>query len=300
MKLPAFIIVFFFCVSCRQKVIYPVGGFHYPKHASLSDSGFYFLPYKDSLSSIDSLKAVDEFRYSYAVLGEKNLSIQPSVKPTYRLTFEEWTQPITVIILTQDDLIIKRGDKHFISPYYDMGRLTEIERSLYDFIERYFPIEESKIKKPKMAAFFNAMLKQYPRLNDLNYFKELRAKCLTFPGEMSNKYFVIKRKISEKEFDRLSRLINESGFWQMPFDSDCKDIPSDAAGFVLEANTPVSYKVVTSASCLDDLRPFTKACHELVKSAGLQNEIRLIWEGAVQNADSADVSSEPLPLQKIN
>ncbi len=92
--------------------------------------------------------------------------------------------------------------------------------------------------------------------------------------------------ISENTFQTLIKLINQSDFWQLPFEVSCNNVPTDADQITLEANTKNRYKVVTWLSCPGDTSALNLACQKIINAAGLGKEIKLIWDGSVIASDS--------------
>src|SRR5688572_8970430 len=77
----------FTVISCNDdEIVYPEGGYNYPKHFEDKDTTFYFYPLKDIRSTEDSFKTAN----NYSILNgfdEYNLSLSPKDKPTFRLTY---------------------------------------------------------------------------------------------------------------------------------------------------------------------------------------------------------------------
>jgi hypothetical protein len=85
----------FVIISCNNhEIVYPEGGYNYPKHFEDKDTTFCFYPLKDLKSTRDSF----ETAYWYSFLqdfGEYNLSIRPKDNPTFRMIY---TGTPTVVI----------------------------------------------------------------------------------------------------------------------------------------------------------------------------------------------------------
>jgi hypothetical protein len=109
--------------------------------------------------------------------------------------------------------------------------------------------------------------KTNPELLNANYYKYLLDKSANY-GKEKFEYSLTKVPLKRKNFTHLVNLINESGYWKLPFDNWCDDIPSDASAFTFEANTPKKYNIVKSISCPDDSTKYIKACQELINYAG--------------------------------
>jgi hypothetical protein len=124
--------------------------------------------------------------------------------------------------------------------------------------------------------YFDSLSKIYPELLDPNYYKYLLDKSSSDKEKFE--YSLQRIPIKKKRFLSLVNQINESEYWQLPFDNWCNHPPSDAGGFTLEVNTPKKYNVVFTLSCPADSTKYIKACQELVKYAKMDDEIKLIWD----------------------
>src|SRR4051812_46287011 len=95
--------------SCQQKIIYPSGGFDYPRLIDTKDSSFLIYPYKDSFSTFDSLKTATWGALFLRAYNEPNLSPGPEAQVTFRLMYDEWPRPPLVISLTKNKLTVKQA-----------------------------------------------------------------------------------------------------------------------------------------------------------------------------------------------
>ena len=116
----------------------------------------------------------------------------------------------------------------------------------------------------------------YPKLFDANYYKYLLDKSADY-GQKKIEYSIRNIPTKKKTFVHLVNLINESGYWNLPYENPCNNIPTHASAFILEANTLKKYNIVRSISCPDDTTKYIYACQELIKYAGMEKEIQLIW-----------------------
>jgi hypothetical protein len=267
-----------FFLSCNQDIVYPKGGFNYPETIDSMDSTFYMYPYKDSLITSDSLMTSIYSELFLKGLKEPNLSIRPQAKATFRFVYSDWPTQTVVISLTEDKLTVKQTPRILFYLHPDTDKLTETEEELFTWSNWFFGGKNQNREDPRWASFIDSLLRSHPQLDNIDSYKSLVYKSavhyrIPFP------YSVETVPISKKTFRRLVNAINQSGFWVMPRESDCESIPADAANFFLEANTPSRYKIVGSASCPDDDRKLTLACQEIIKSAGMENKIKLNWDG---------------------
>ena len=279
-------------------MVYPDGGFSYPKIVDAKDTTFYIYPYIDSLSTSDSMDVADYGHFLSKYYNEPNLSIRPLGQVTFRLLYSGWTIQTVIITLTENRITVKKAYKGLVPPYHYKEKLNNKEQEELSWAEWYFAIAQEKKMIPEYAFLIDSLLQKHPKMNDISYYQHLREK-MTVYDSVPFQYISKSIPISKKIFNRLAKLINESGYWQMQRQSDCKDIPTDAEGFSLEANTPTEYKFVTSASCPDDKRKFTLACQEIVKYAGLDKEIKFIWSGEVTQPDTSDLLETPIILKDV-
>ena len=132
--------------------------------------------------------------------------------------------------------------------------------------------------------YLDSLLGVYPKMTDASAYQELRKKA-TLETTEKFQYLIKVVPISHEKFNQFVKLINESGYWNMEKESWCKYVPTDAAYFTLEANTPKQFKIVGSPSCENDYRKFTKICQAIVDAAGYNKEIQLIWDGGTKTLD---------------
>jgi len=120
------------------------------------------------------------------------------------------------------------------------------------------------------------MINLYPQLLDAKYFKRLYDKAKA-QNPHRHRYTVRIIDLSTKEFKRLVSIINDSGYWKLPYEVPCDDIFVDGYEFSLEASTKNKYNFVRANICNDDKLKFAAICQEIVENAGLEKQIDLGW-----------------------
>ncbi len=301
-----FLFSFLAFISCSPdeevNIVYPEGGYKYPDQVANKDTAFCYYPLKDSMSTRDSfLYATSNYFFNF--FEEHNLSLKPENKTIFRLIYSDM-RGSSIITLTPDQIIVKKKTKGWGDRIYDTTRLTQRERFHLDILQWFFPLNDTSYKQRK-RTYFDSLSKSDPELLDANYYKYLIEKSAYY-GPEKFEYSLKKIPIQKKNFIHLVDLINKSGYWQLPFDNWCPNIPNDAGGFTLEANTPGKYNVVSTPSCPDDSTKYVKACQEIIKYAKMDKEIRLIWDGStttdepikVKELTLEELKEEPAPKPK--
>jgi hypothetical protein len=254
--------------------------------------------YKDSLLVLDSLDAAEYGRYFLTAFDEPNLSIAPRQKTVFRFIYESWLSHPIVINLTADQITVKQGISGWLYPDFNIDRLSAREQEQLRRAEWYFRTGYEKIKNPRWHSYFDSVFKLYPHLADIETYKRLHQRG-EIPIRAKYQYAQKIIPISRQQYNSTVSAITASGFWRMPRESGCEYPPMDGAGFILEANTDTQYKIVSSPSCPDDYRKFTLACQDLVNLAGLEKQIKLIWDGGTISADSSTFVPE-VPLEEVH
>lgn len=77
-----------FFISCNsdEEIVYPQGGYSYLKKVAASDTNFYFLPIRNSISRRDSINILIE-KMIYTSFNEPNLSIAPPAEDVFRFYY---------------------------------------------------------------------------------------------------------------------------------------------------------------------------------------------------------------------
>jgi len=282
-------------ISCNDdEIIYPDGGYDYPKYVEVKDTTFYFYPLKDILSTKDSFETANSYSFLQG-FNENNLSLRPNDKPIFRLTYNG--APPAIITLLRDEIIVKEfiNGAWYQSP--DTTKLSSREKKHFDILERFFPLNDTSYKKWK-KIYLDSQSKANPELLDPYYYKYLLEKTGVY-SKNKFEYTLKKVPITKKTFVYLVNQINRSGFWQLPFENWCDNIPTDVDGFMLEANTPKKYHVVNSLSCPDDSTKYTRVCQELIKYAQMDSVIKLIWDGTATTETPDPIKIRELTLTEI-
>jgi hypothetical protein len=258
--------------ACKQDPVIKVdGGHRFSKHISKTDSSFWRLPVRDSLSTKDSFLIAYFGRKFYLAYDEPNISLAPWPTPVFRLLYSEALGDEYIITISPIEIVIKKRGSVPAEGRYDEMQLSETERLHYRILERSFPIQERKHKE-RRKKYLDSMVAVYPQLLDPQYYVQLLDKTKVY-DTAAFKYSTIRKSISEKEFVRLAEAINASGFWKLPYSYACSNVPMDGAGITLEGNAGNRYNIVNTPWCEDDNRAFIKACTQLVELAGMQKEI---------------------------
>ena len=277
-KLPLYLILLL--ASCTSRAKFPPGGYDYPKHVADKDTNLYYYPTKNIQSRRDSF--YDAYMYMfYKAMDEPNLSLKPLPAPVFRFLYEGYINPNHYIFtLTQNEITVKKlynYDSSRISSFPDTNRLTPLERLHIKILDRDFPIDKkSPHRSPRRQAWLDSMGRVYPQLCDPAYYASLGEKEGMFVYHHYN-YTVKTVKITPETFHRLVEQINASGYWQFPPKTppdDEKFDVFDAAGYILEANTPQKYNMVEGCLCGgDSIRRIESILDELAKAAKMDKEI---------------------------
>jgi hypothetical protein len=289
-------IVFFALTAaagCRQAERFPPGGYPYPEKVADKDTNFYYYPVRNMESRRDSFRDALSYRF-YRAFDEPNISLRPQPEPVFRFVYSGVFGPSVIIVLRPGEIIVKKGYASQISGT-DSSKLTPLEQSHSDLLDRYYPIEEVR---PTWSAEYTARYRRrmdslgrvYPQLHDVRYYWYLAEKNYV-PPKNPFSYSLQKIEISPRKYDSLVHLINTSKYWRMPYRVECQDPPFDGYSYILEANTLAQYNTVTSGSCSDpDTTKFPQVCEALIVAAGMNKEIGIAWDG------QSDTIQKPPPI----
>lgn len=258
--------------SCKETpVVYPEGGYEYPK--KVEDSNHFFYPIRDSLKK----KTIASNPYDFLIpfFNEPNLSLRPKPFETFRFFLFGFKQWPLIIVLTKNEIVVKHAntEEFFVK---DTGRLTTLESMHYKILlDRYYQFYEySKLLySPKSR---DSLLKLYPYIFDKKYRRYLDDKAVKIP----NRHFTFttyKKTISYSQYYKLVSTINKSGYWKFPIFLKPKEEYTDGFEYILEANTSKKYNFV-SAGDINDEREFQKACQALIDAAGMGKEYQVYWK----------------------
>ena len=267
-------ILFIFFIGCTIDNKYPNGGFDYPQRIADIDTNFYFYPLKDI--EPQSYSFGDSYQYvMYREFDEPNLSIKPLPKKTLRLTYKDAFGDVVLIILTEGGLRIKKGNTNGLYDV-DKSKLTEIEKYNLRILNKWYPIDTIG-KLPTLKRFLDSMIKAFPQLLDKSYYKSIYEKQFVrtdkkFTYESSN------IQLSEEQYNLITKQIDSSGFWTLPYLIKCDETIADGDEITVEANTKYKYQKVTVQICPNKTTKFIVTCQNIVHIARLDKEINLIWE----------------------
>lgn len=212
----------------------------------------------------------------YQPFNEPNLSIKPSEKPIFRFTYSGWRQKPVIILLTEEYIIIKQGKSEDVFIQKE-NNLNEVEKSHLHLVYSYWlPMDLSMNSSTFKKHYLDSLVRLYPQLVDTKYYRYLIEKSIDTSYKFH--YTTEIKPISSKDYEYLTGLINSSGYWELPPVIKCEEAIADGAGFILEANTTKKYNVVKVRQvCPNSSSKLYLACEELIKYAGLSNDITLIW-----------------------
>lgn len=162
----------------------------------------------------------------------------------------------------------------------DTSALTTFEEDHFYLLKRYFPFWDTAFRSQKWQRSADSITHLYPQLLDSMYYFSLYEKA--YPNlNKKRPYSVSYRSIDYQQFNSLLDYINSAGYWTLPYTTECESRNTDGWSYTLEINTPQVYKVVMGESCPTKFpSPLPAIAQEIVKMAGLQNEINLdiSWE----------------------
>ena len=194
--------------SCQTQTKYPEGGFDYPKNVSNGDTNFYYYPIKDIEPRKDAFQ--DAYTYLfYQPFDEPNLSIKPQSKETFRLTYSTAFGKSVIIILTEDQILVKKGSPNILYSE-DTSGLTNIEKFHLNLLKRRFPIDTIG-KNPFVKHYLDSLTKLYPQLLDPTYYHKLYDKTISRNSQKFT-YPVTKINLTKQQYSSLVQQINSSGF----------------------------------------------------------------------------------------
>ena len=267
-----------FSCSIRKNKIeldFPEGGYSFAEYINPKDSSFLFYPIRSLETISDS--TFDAFYTSklYESFNEPNISLRPREKPLFRILYSQWTRPAYFITVTEDNIIIKKGLRVDYLHKVDTV-LTEIEQLHLQILESGVPLSKRlKNKSPVQRKFIDSLIKLCPDLLKEEYYHKLMSKSF-IPLDKPFTYSTRIISIGSNRFIKIMKIINNSGFWKLPIELDCKNPPNDGNSIIVECNTDNKYQVVKFGSCGDQPSDFKIACQEIIKYAGLSDEIKLL------------------------
>jgi hypothetical protein len=255
---------------------YPPGGYAYPSPKDSVDTNFYYWPLRNVFSRRDSFRISSAYLI-HNVFDELNISIKPAKKDIFRFEFFGFKHKPVIITFTNGEMMVKTGGKEYLLDYiFDENRLTDLEKIQYHFFEYRYPYYERNAPLQDRSRYVDSMIKTYPQLLDLRYYKTLLDK-VKIPNGKHYGYDTKKIVLSSSEFGHLVSVINDSGYWKLPYSVPCFAEFFDGYGFSLEANTRTQYNFVEAGTCNEDRSKFAHICQEIVKCAALEKDVDLLW-----------------------
>jgi hypothetical protein len=128
---------------------------------------------------------------------------------------------------------------------------------------------------PKRKHYVDSMIAADPLRNNPSWYLAMVKKANTRNPLWH--YALKKQSVTSKQYADFTRLLNRSQYWQMPPVYSCSEEIADGDYFSLEANTPQKYNFVSGPSCDNDSSDYYKAAEMLIRYAGLDKKISLIW-----------------------
>ncbi len=134
--------------------------------------------------------------------------------------------------------------------------------------------------EPYRVETIDSFTRLYPQMWKRGFYRRL-IDSITVPNK-SFKFTTITKAISYKQFYDIVTSINNSGYWKLPRHIKCNEQILDGFEYIVEANTSKKYNCVFADDC-NDQPAFAKACQQLIKCAGLNNEIRVSFDPVDQD-----------------
>jgi hypothetical protein len=192
MRIAILVISILFALSCKTGIEYPEGGYDYVKNYKAEDTGFYYLPVRDSFSQMDSFGIAWDSKNIYSNLGEPNLSLEPVGEDVFRMTWSAALGGLYFITLKKDKITVKKM-LAFDEPInnftncYDTAKLNPMEKMHLRVFENYFPIKERNISG-RRKQFLDSLIHLYPELLNSKYYYSLKKRI--YCNDLKLKYSV--------------------------------------------------------------------------------------------------------------
>lgn len=270
------LLIIFLLQSCRNDkdtaIIFPEGGYDYPKNIMADDANFYYYPIKNSEKK--KLVFGDYYMYYlYHLFQEPNLSLEPRKKETFRLYYSDAFNTTIMLTLSDNVITIKEGITEGL--YEDRtAQLSPIEKLHLKMLDDNYPIDEMN-RNSKFIVQYDSMIKLYPQLLEVKYYHSIYEKSFARTNKKFN-FNTRKFYLTTSKYDSLVKQLNASEFWSLPYLNEYKGMQLDGFTFVLEANTKKKYQVVRVQACADNVIKFTQFCQQLIELTHLGKEIDLI------------------------
>ena len=268
----------FSCSIQKNKIElnFPEGGYAFAEYINPKDSSFLFYPIRSLETIRDSTYDAFYTRKIYESFNEPNISLKPREKPLFRILCLGMTTPAYFITVTEDNIIVKKGLR--VDYLHKVNTaLTEIDQLHLQILESGVPLSKRlKNKSPVQRKFIDSLIKLCPDLLKEEYYHKLMSKSF-IPLDKPFTYSTRKISIGSNRFVKIMNSINNSGFWNLPIELVCNNSPHDGNIIIVECNSGTKYQVVKFGSCEDQPIDFKIACQEIIKYAGLSDEIKLLY-----------------------
>ena len=106
------------------------GGYKFSKVVDQRDTNFFSYPLKNSMSRYDSFSHAYYGYYWHHSFDEPNISLKPSNRTIFRLSYDDGFSNAFIIKLTEQTVVVKKA-LTYMYPQLDEGKLTELEQSHY-------------------------------------------------------------------------------------------------------------------------------------------------------------------------
>lgn len=224
----------------------------------------------------DSLRISFWTQFFWDAFNEKDLTITDGdsiLRLTYTPGALDTATPV-ILTLRRTEIIAKIGISKELYIYSDT-LLTENESEDLALLRKFYPFNDTSKYVRKRKPYLDSLSVLNPKLLDPTYYHYLFQKSL---GKLPPyTYRVTRTALSNKDFEHIFDLLGKAGYWAFPYDLPCKSLPTDAGGFTLEGKAKNNFQLVLASDCPGDTSLFRKACEEMVKIAGLQDRIFVIW-----------------------
>ncbi|MBL7744886.1 MAG: hypothetical protein JNN00_15540 [Chitinophagaceae bacterium] len=253
-------------LACRSKerieISFPNGGVNYSSDVETLGENFYQYPFKDSLSYWDSVTEAYWGPIFFSSFEESNLSLHSPAENTFRLIYEtSLGHYASIIILTQDQVVVKAIRSGFLYEHLGDSLLTETERWHFELLNL------GMIKPSYRDKYFDSLTNAMPTLRNPAYHLYLFRKG----WYRKNKEFTYKtwrKRLSREKYLYFVNKLNASEFWNVGRSPLCTNGDMDGFGFLLEAATLKKYQTVGFTSC-PELPLLNQFCRELMRFSGL-------------------------------
>lgn len=264
----------FGCGEQAEQYDYTVTGGHKFLTEITADSTFPYHPLKGKMPRRDSFNNAFYAAAFIDAFEEPNISLRPTANPVFRFIYQCTSNPAYVITISKNEIIIKEGQQlHYLSTKDTL--MGAKDDSLLDIFKKRFPIKQGDTTlNTAERNNLDSLVNIYPELLRASYYDSLIRRAYS-PLASPFKYKASKKAITEKEFYALFKLINQHGYWKMPYNIRCDNPPTDGCVFSLEGNSATQYNFVKSGTCGGAPLAFDSICHAITKAAGLTGKIKV-------------------------